>query len=243
VPYFLPSCSYGTRRFPRTGGHARRVFNPRQRRRPGTRRSSGRRSSSSTSSAQPRTTRPTLQSLDPDDVGVSRVQRELRLLLAAPACASRPALFGDPYLRHPHPPAVRVVSILAVKSRAGTPGCRHSLHRHRCPAGFNPFVPASRNARGRNHGLTPTALGHCGGPALRRRLPVVRFPVGLTQVTEMVSPGWNRVMMLARSSGEPTARPCRCLVVWRTARSRCLPASESPCLAFGRCLAGRPSRS
>ena len=52
-----------------------------------------------------------------------------------------------------------------------------------------------------------TAAGHCGGPAVRCRLLVVRCPDGLTQVTEIVSPGWNRDRMLVRSSGEPTARP------------------------------------
>ena len=36
--------------------------------------------------------------LGTNDVGVSEVQRELRLHLLAPACAGRPALFGDPYL-------------------------------------------------------------------------------------------------------------------------------------------------
>ena len=36
---------------------------------------------------------------------------------------------------------------------------------------------------------------------------MVRCPDGLTQVTEMVSPVWNRVMILAKPSGEPTACP------------------------------------
>src|SRR5215467_3466273 len=49
--------------------------------------------------------------------------------------------------------------------------------------------------------------GHCGGPAVRCRLLVVRCPDGLTQVTEIVSPGWNRDKMPVRSSGEPTAWP------------------------------------
>jgi hypothetical protein len=47
------------------------------------------------------TTRPpqsALQLLGADDVGVSKVQRKLRLHLPAPACPGRPALFGDPYL-------------------------------------------------------------------------------------------------------------------------------------------------
>ena len=35
----------------------------------------------------------------------------------------------------------------------------------------------------------------------------MRCPDGLTQVTEMVSPGRNRVMVLAKSSGDPTACP------------------------------------
>ena len=48
---------------------------------------------------------------------------------------------------------------------------------------------------------------HCGGPAVRCRLLVVRCPDGLTQVTEIVSPGWNRASMLVKSSGEPTACP------------------------------------
>jgi hypothetical protein len=48
---------------------------------------------------------------------------------------------------------------------------------------------------------------HCGGPALRCRRLVERCPDGLTQVTEMVSPGRNRFMMLAKSSGDPTACP------------------------------------
>ena len=49
--------------------------------------------------------------------------------------------------------------------------------------------------------------GHCGGPAVRCRLLVVRCPGGLTQGTEIVSPGWNRERMPARSSGEPPACP------------------------------------
>jgi len=47
------------------------------------------------------TTRPpqsALQLLGADDVGVSKVQRKLRLHLPASACPGRPALFGDPYL-------------------------------------------------------------------------------------------------------------------------------------------------
>ena len=35
----------------------------------------------------------------------------------------------------------------------------------------------------------------------------MRCPAGLTQVTEIVSPGWNRDRMPLRSSGEPTAFP------------------------------------
>ena len=38
-------------------------------------------------------------------------------------------------------------------------------------------------------------------------LLVVRCPDGLTQVTEIVSPGWNRDRMPIKSSGEPTACP------------------------------------
>ena len=34
-----------------------------------------------------------------------------------------------------------------------------------------------------------------------------RCPDGLTQVTEIVSPGWNRDKMPVKSSGEPTACP------------------------------------
>ena len=49
--------------------------------------------------------------------------------------------------------------------------------------------------------------GHCGGPAVRCRLLVERRPDGLTQVTEIVSPGWNRDKMPVKSSGEPTACP------------------------------------
>src|SRR6516225_3656556 len=48
---------------------------------------------------------------------------------------------------------------------------------------------------------------HCGGPSVRCRLLVVRCPDGLTQVTAIVPPGWNRDRMLARSSGEPTRCP------------------------------------
>ena len=36
---------------------------------------------------------------------------------------------------------------------------------------------------------------------------VVCWPAGLTQVTEMVSPGLNRARVLARLSGEPAACP------------------------------------
>ena len=53
----------------------------------------------------------------------------------------------------------------------------------------------------------PCVTGHSGGPAVRCRLLVVRCPDGLTQVTEIVSPGWNRDRMPARSSGAPTACP------------------------------------
>jgi hypothetical protein len=38
-------------------------------------------------------------------------------------------------------------------------------------------------------------------------LLVVRCPDGLTQVTEIVSPGWNFDKMPVRLSGEPTACP------------------------------------
>jgi hypothetical protein len=57
--------------------------------------------------------------------------------------------------------------------------------------------------------MAPRAIGgcHCGGPAARCRLLAVRCPDGLTQVTVIVSPGWNRERMLPRSSGEPTACP------------------------------------
>jgi len=48
---------------------------------------------------------------------------------------------------------------------------------------------------------------HCGGPAARCRLLVVRWPDGPTQVTEIASPGWNRARMPLRSSGEPTVCP------------------------------------
>jgi signal transduction histidine kinase len=46
------------------------------------------------------------QLLGTNDAGVSEVQRELRLLRLAPACAGRPALFGDPFVRHSCPSAV-----------------------------------------------------------------------------------------------------------------------------------------
>ena len=36
---------------------------------------------------------------------------------------------------------------------------------------------------------------------------MARCPDGLTQVTEITSPGWNRDRMALRSSGEPTAWP------------------------------------
>ena len=42
---------------------------------------------------------------------------------------------------------------------------------------------------------------------MRRRPLVVRWPDGLTQVTEIVSPGWNLARTWLRSSGEPTACP------------------------------------
>src|SRR5690349_9596474 len=48
---------------------------------------------------------------------------------------------------------------------------------------------------------------HCGGPAVRCRVLVVRCPDGLTQVTETVSPGWNRDRTLARPAGEETGCP------------------------------------
>ena len=48
---------------------------------------------------------------------------------------------------------------------------------------------------------------YCGGPAARRMLLVVRLPDGLTQATEIVSPGWNLARMPLRLSGEPTACP------------------------------------
>jgi hypothetical protein len=48
---------------------------------------------------------------------------------------------------------------------------------------------------------------HCGGPAARCRRLVVCCPDGLTQVTDIVSPGWSRDRMRVRSSGEPTGCP------------------------------------
>ena len=48
---------------------------------------------------------------------------------------------------------------------------------------------------------------YCGGPAVRCTVLVVCWPAGLTQVTEMVSPGLNRARMLARLAGSrPLAR-------------------------------------
>jgi hypothetical protein len=50
---------------------------------------------------KPGTSRPPLQCLGRGDAWVSRIQREFGL--AAPACAGRPSLLGDPYLRHIYP--------------------------------------------------------------------------------------------------------------------------------------------
>jgi hypothetical protein len=63
----------------------------------GSRRYPGTESSASNISAPPGITRPP-QLLGPNDVGVSEVQRQLRLCLPAPGRAGRSALFGDPYL-------------------------------------------------------------------------------------------------------------------------------------------------
>jgi len=57
----------------------------------------GTESSASNISAPPGITRPP-QLLGPNDVGVSEVQRQLRLCLPARGRAGRSALFGDPYL-------------------------------------------------------------------------------------------------------------------------------------------------
>src|SRR6185437_11031929 len=51
-------------------------------------------------------------------------------------------------------------------------------------AGVRPALALTRFSAG--------AGCHCGGPAVRRMLLVVRWPAGLTQVTEIVSPGRNR---------------------------------------------------
>ena len=50
----------------------------------------------------------------------------------------------------PHPPAVRVVSILTVKSRAGTSWCRHGLHPHTHPAGCHPSYQLAGTSTGRD---------------------------------------------------------------------------------------------
>ena len=65
------------------------------------------------------------------------------------------------------------------------------------------MVPVSRVPDLRDRGPS----GYCGGPAVRCRLLVERCPDELTQVTEIVSPGWNRDKMPVKSSGEPTACP------------------------------------
>src|SRR5215471_3549555 len=67
---------------------------------------------------------------------------------------------------------------------------------------------------------------HCGGPAARRMLLVARSPDGLTQATEIVSPGWNRARMALRLSGEPTACPLTAVMtapLVRPARAAGLP--------------------
>src|SRR5689334_10009024 len=61
--------------------------------------------------------------------------------------------------------------------RLGQPQTRPEGRRPIVTSIVSPRVPAPRKS-------------HCGGPAISCRLLVERCPDGLTQVTEIVSPGW-----------------------------------------------------
>ena len=100
-----------------------------------------------------------------------------------------------------------------VRSRPGSTPTGRSAKRRALPSrgscrpagdegdGHGASLPRARSPRS-----WPQRLLRRAGAA-RCRLLVVRCPDGLTQVTEIVSPGWNRDKMPLRSSGEPTALP------------------------------------
>src|SRR5579864_8124823 len=53
----------------------------------------------------------------------------------------------------------------------------------------------------------PSRESYSGGPAVRVTVPVLRWPDGVTQVTDTVLPGWNFDSAACRESGVPTAWP------------------------------------
>ena len=66
-------------------------------------------------------------------------------------------------------------------------------------------------------------------------LLVVRWPAGLTQVTEIVSPGWNRARTLPSWSGEPTGCPLIAVMTappvrpaWAAGPPQIVPSTRTP---------------
>jgi membrane protein len=89
---------------------------------------------------------PALQLLGPGDVGVTSVQREQLLRLAAPAGAGG-AVPGHPLLCQLGPPVSGGCRFVAVKDRAGAACCRPGQHPGRPLASHHLQVPVSPNAR------------------------------------------------------------------------------------------------
>lgn len=73
----------------------------------------------------------------------------------------------------PHPPVIRVVTIITVKGRARAARCRPGQHPYKRPAGCHPEIPASRTAHlraGHARGAAATMKANQGvrGPNLGR---------------------------------------------------------------------------
>src|SRR5207245_1220246 len=84
-------------------------------------------------------------------------------------------------------------------------------------------------------GPSTVVRSHWGGPAVRRMLLVVRWPAGLTQVTGIVSPGWNRARTAPSWSGEPMACPLIAVMTappvrpaWAAGPPQIVPSTRTP---------------
>ena len=65
---------------------------------------------------------------------------------------------------------------------------------------------------GGTYGSAAGEAGYRGGPWVRVTLLVERWPDGLTQVTEMTSPGWSLDTTAVRLSGAPMACPLTAVI-------------------------------